>query len=128
MTRRGSLRVASPRLVYGAGRMSDESRTCHHAACTAPASVALAFRYDSRQVWLRPLGQEAHPAVHELCLDHADRLTVPRGWDQIDERGSPGVTGLAGEPYAPEPSQGAERSRANAEDPRSGGAMREVEG
>lgn len=69
--------------------MPDPSRTCHHAACTAPPLVALVFRYDTRQVWLRPLGAEAHPAVYELCADHADRLTVPRGWERIDERGRP---------------------------------------
>lgn len=90
--------------MYGAGRMPDESRTCHHSACRVPASVALAFRYDSRQVWLRPLGGEAHPGVYELCADHADRLTVPRGWSQIDERGrgesfgAAGDGGLAGAP------------------------------
>lgn len=108
--------------------MPDESRTCHHAACTAPASVALAFRYDSRQVWLRPLGDEAHPAVHELCLAHADRLTVPRGWEQIDERRSPDVAGLPRDGRAPERFQGVERSRTEGGGLRSGGTMREMGG
>lgn len=108
--------------------MPDESRTCHHGACTAPASVALAFRYDSRKVWLRPLEGEAHPAVHELCWDHADRLTVPRGWEQIDERGSSEEVGLAGDGDAPERLQGAESSRTDDGEQRSGGSMRDDAG
>lgn len=107
--------------------MSDESRTCHHSTCTAPASVALAFRYDSRQVWLRPLGREVHPAVLELCLDHADRLTVPRGWDQIDERGSREMPDRDGEAHAPGRSGGTWRPRANAEGPARAGP-RGIEG
>jgi hypothetical protein len=30
-----------------------------------------------------PLATYAEPHTYDLCLDHAERLTVPRGWDVV---------------------------------------------
>lgn len=74
--------------------MSEELRPCHHSACSGKASASLSFRYDSRQVWLLDLPAERDPARYELCEQHADRLTVPRGWERVDERDRPTAESL----------------------------------
>lgn len=66
--------------------MVDQMRTCRRTACRWPAMASLAFRYETRQVWLTDLISPPHPAVWDLCPHHADTLTVPRGWERVDER------------------------------------------
>jgi hypothetical protein len=48
--------------------------------CSAPASTTLSYDYSDRVVWLDPLHDDAHPARHDLCGNHAHRLSVPNGW------------------------------------------------
>lgn len=62
------------------------SRHCARPACGAPAVATLAYDYASRTVWLGPLADAAHPSTHDLCAGHADRLSVPLGWDLDDRR------------------------------------------
>jgi hypothetical protein len=45
----------------------------------------LAYDYPGRTVWIEDLGDD-NPASHDLCLPHADRLRVPRGWERHDLR------------------------------------------
>lgn len=66
--------------------MADELRTCSRTGCRWPAAASLSYRYATRQVWLLDLTAERDPNVWELCPHHADSLTVPRGWDTVDER------------------------------------------
>jgi hypothetical protein len=40
----------------------------------------LSYDYSGRVVWLDPLHDDAHPARHDLCGNHARRLSVPNGW------------------------------------------------
>lgn len=61
-------------------------RSCGRAGCCWPAAASLSFRYDTRQVWLQDLSAEPDPALYDLCPHHADALTVPRGWERVDER------------------------------------------
>ena len=52
----------------------------------------LAYDYPGRKVWIEDLGDD-NPATHDLCLPHADRLRVPRGWERLDlRRGTGGTT------------------------------------
>ncbi|HWB71396.1 MAG TPA: DUF3499 family protein, partial [Egibacteraceae bacterium] len=66
--------------------MADQLRTCDRTGCRWPAAASLAYRYDRRQVWLLDLAARAHPALYDLCPQHADNLVVPRGWDCSDRR------------------------------------------
>lgn len=61
-------------------------RTCHRTGCRWPAAASLSFRYGTRQVWLLDLAVESDPSLYDLCPHHADALTVPRGWEHVDER------------------------------------------
>lgn len=62
------------------------SRTCHRPGCGWPAAATLSYRYATRQVWLCDLSAAPDPSLHDLCPEHADTLTVPRGWAHVDER------------------------------------------
>jgi hypothetical protein len=66
--------------------MADELRSCSRAGCRWPAAASLSYRYATRQVWLLDLSPERDPNLWELCPHHAETLTVPRGWDRVDER------------------------------------------
>lgn len=61
-------------------------RTCGRTGCRWPAAASLSFRYATGQVWLLDLTPEPDPALYDLCPDHADSLTVPRGWERVDQR------------------------------------------
>ncbi len=61
----------------------------------------LSYSYSERVVWVDELGAEPHPMVHDLCGPHADRLSVPLGWQRRDRRasaaaGDPEASGTAG--------------------------------
>lgn len=45
---------------------------------------------------LEDLSAQAHPMVHDLCALHADRLSVPRGWDLCDDRSRTRAASSAG--------------------------------
>src|SRR5437764_14819809 len=64
----------------------DSSRTCVRPGCGAPAGATLTYHYASRTAWLDHLGAEAEPSSYELCGLHADRFTVPLGWNREDRR------------------------------------------
>jgi hypothetical protein len=61
-------------------------RTCGRTGCRWPAAASLSFRYGTGQVWLLDLSDEPDPALYDLCPHHADMLTVPRGWERVDQR------------------------------------------
>lgn len=64
-------------------------RTCGKTGCRWPAAASLSYRYASRQVWILDLAAEPDPSLYDLCPHHADALTVPLGWDRVDERTHP---------------------------------------
>jgi Protein of unknown function (DUF3499) len=64
-------------------------RTCRRPGCPGWPTASLSFRYADAQVHLLDLVDEPHPTRWDLCTFHADALQVPRGWERIDERGSP---------------------------------------
>ena len=55
--------------------------------CSALATTTLSYDYAGQTVWLESLHEETHPARHDLCGRHADRLSVPNGWSLVDQRG-----------------------------------------
>jgi hypothetical protein len=66
--------------------MSARARTCERPACAAPAVASLTFDYATRAAWLDDLDDDHDPHAYDLCADHAERLTVPRGWTCDDRR------------------------------------------
>lgn len=45
--------------------------------------ATLTFAYADQQVVLGPLSARPEPAAYDLCLEHSQRLSAPRGWDVI---------------------------------------------
>lgn len=58
-------------------------RQCTRATCTAPAVATLTYVYADSTAVLGPLATNAEPHSYDLCAAHAQRLTVPRGWDVV---------------------------------------------
>jgi hypothetical protein len=61
-------------------------RRCSRNGCRWPASASLTYAYAQRVVWIEDLTAQPHPAVYDLCAAHAERLSVPVGWDKQDLR------------------------------------------
>lgn len=57
-----------------------DGRLCSKVGCAREAVATLTYDYGDQMAALGPLGLEAHPAAHDLCAPHADRLSVPAGW------------------------------------------------
>jgi len=74
--------------------MDDNLRSCRRPGCGWPATASLSFRYATGQVWLQDLSPTPDPSLYDLCATHADTQTVPRGWEQVDER-TPGAHEVA---------------------------------
>jgi hypothetical protein len=45
--------------------------------------ATLTYSYVDSTVVLGPLGTHAEPHAYDLCVEHTDRLTVPRGWEVL---------------------------------------------
>ncbi|WP_100349936.1 DUF3499 domain-containing protein [Luteimicrobium subarcticum] len=58
-------------------------RQCSRTACTRPAVATLTYVYADSTAVLGPLAHYAEPHSYDLCSDHADKLTAPRGWDVV---------------------------------------------
>ncbi len=56
---------------------------CSRAACARPASGTLTYVYSDSTVVLGPLATYAEPHAYDLCREHAQRLTAPRGWEVV---------------------------------------------
>lgn len=61
-------------------------RSCHRTGCRWPAVASLSFRYATRQAWVLDLAEAPDPSLYDLCPHHADSLSVPRGWERVDQR------------------------------------------
>ncbi|QOR69754.1 DUF3499 domain-containing protein [Ruania alkalisoli] len=59
------------------------TRGCSRSACTEPAVATLTYVYSDSTAVLGPLATHAEPHTYDLCAHHAERLTVPRGWDVV---------------------------------------------
>jgi hypothetical protein len=66
----------------------------------------LSYDYAGRTVWLDPLLDDDHPARHDLCGRHADRLSAPNRWRLEDRRAavSSAAPAISSRPIGREPS------------------------
>ncbi len=59
------------------------ARRCSRPACKRVALYTLTYVYRDSTAVLGPLAAYVEPHCYDLCGAHADRLTVPRGWDVV---------------------------------------------
>ncbi|GJF34806.1 hypothetical protein KNE206_75060 [Kitasatospora sp. NE20-6] len=77
MGRRGPLGSAVPSTLVSS------VRRCSRTACGRPAVATLTYVYADSTAVLGPLATYAEPHCYDLCAEHAERLTAPRGWDVV---------------------------------------------
>lgn len=77
---------ASTKVTVGLGTFGRVSRLCARPGCSSPASATMSYGYASRTVWVDDLAPEADPNAYDLCPVHADRQSVPQGWNRTDRR------------------------------------------
>ena len=58
-------------------------RQCSRTACVRAAVATLTYVYADSTAVLGPLAQHAEPHSYDLCVEHAERLTAPRGWEVV---------------------------------------------
>ncbi|MCL3862686.1 DUF3499 domain-containing protein [Actinotalea sp. K2] len=58
-------------------------RQCSRSACGRPAVATLTYVYSDSTAVLGPLAHLAEPHSYDLCSEHAERLTAPRGWEVV---------------------------------------------
>jgi len=58
-------------------------RRCSRTACSQPAVFTLTYVYADSTAVLGPLATYAEPHCYDLCAEHAERLTAPRGWEVV---------------------------------------------
>lgn len=56
------------------------NRFCSHAGCRRESVSTLTYVYSDSMVVIGPLSPHREPHAYDLCADHAQRFTVPRGW------------------------------------------------
>ncbi|GII75406.1 hypothetical protein Sru01_03880 [Sphaerisporangium rufum] len=72
-------------------------RSCSRTACRQPAVFTLTYVYADSTAVLGPLATYVEPHCYDLCADHAERLTAPRGWEVVrlpSEVGQPSTDDL----------------------------------
>ena len=58
-------------------------RGCSRATCRAMATMTLTYIYAESTAVVGPLATYSEPHAYDLCEIHAERLTVPNGWEVI---------------------------------------------
>lgn len=58
-------------------------RKCSRTACPRQAVATLTYVYSDSTAVVGPLATYAEPHTYDLCTEHAERLTPPRGWDIV---------------------------------------------
>ncbi|MBL1065858.1 DUF3499 domain-containing protein [Streptomyces sp. 7-21] len=77
VSRRGPLRSAVRSNVVS------PVRRCSRTACGRPAVATLTYVYADSTAVLGPLATYAEPHCYDLCAEHSERLTAPRGWEVV---------------------------------------------
>jgi hypothetical protein len=78
-----------------------QSRRCSRSGCAQPAAATLTYVYAESTAVVGPLATFSEPHSYDLCEFHAQRLTVPRGWEvvrheiDVDDHGPTGDDLLA---------------------------------
>ncbi|CAM5570533.1 hypothetical protein SCANM124S_05966 [Streptomyces canus] len=76
-SRRGPFKSAVPSNVVS------PVRRCSRTACGRPAVATLTYVYADSTAVLGPLATYAEPHCYDLCAEHSERLTAPRGWEVV---------------------------------------------
>jgi len=58
-------------------------RRCSRPACKRTAVHTLTYVYRDSTAVLGPLAAFVEPHCYDLCAAHADRMTVPKGWEVV---------------------------------------------
>jgi hypothetical protein len=58
-------------------------RACSRASCRQMATMTLTYIYAESTAVVGPLATYSEPHAYDLCEIHAERLTVPNGWEVI---------------------------------------------
>lgn len=58
-------------------------RRCSRPACQRAAVHTLTYVYRDSTAVLGPLAAYVEPHCYDLCAAHADRMTVPLGWEVV---------------------------------------------
>ena len=58
-------------------------RRCSRTACRRPATATLTYVYGDQTAVLGPLATFAEPHAYDLCDEHSERLSAPRGWEVL---------------------------------------------
>ncbi|PRX68403.1 uncharacterized protein DUF3499 [Nonomuraea fuscirosea] len=73
----------APRTLTRYGPSVSPVRRCSRTACSQPAVFTLTYVYADSTAVLGPLATYAEPHCYDLCAEHAERLTAPRGWEVV---------------------------------------------
>ena len=90
-SRRGPLKSAVPSNVVS------PVRRCSRTACGRPAVATLTYVYADSTAVLGPLATYAEPHCYDLCAEHSERLTAPRGWEVVRLAIDPGPARPSGD-------------------------------
>ena len=58
-------------------------RHCSKPGCSRPAVATLTYDYSDSTAVVGSLSASADPNAYDLCENHANSLTVPRGWQIV---------------------------------------------
>lgn len=61
------------------------SASCSRPGCQRSPTATLTYDYAAQRAAIDRLAAP-HPMQYDLCESHAERLSVPRGWDLVDNR------------------------------------------
>jgi len=64
-------------------RPSGSGRRCSRSGCNQSAAKTLIYIYSESTAVLGPLSTFAEPHTFDFCVEHSDKLTVPKGWNVI---------------------------------------------
>ena len=56
-------------------------RRCSKTGCQRSALATLTYNYADSTVVVGPLSRRAEPHTYDLCREHAESLTAPKGWE-----------------------------------------------
>ena len=60
-----------------------DDRLCSKVACVRDAVSTLTYVYADSMAVLGPLSSRQEPHSYDLCAEHSERLSAPRGWQVL---------------------------------------------
>jgi hypothetical protein len=69
------------------------ARRCSRTACGRAATATLTYVYSDQTAVLGPLALYAEPHAYDLCDQHSERLSAPRGWEVLRLAPDPSTQG-----------------------------------